>query len=91
VSPELLVERLAALGTVRDDRLHRAPHDSYEAYSRERWGFTARQADRIIARRRASLGRLAQRAARSKPPLCRLVSRPAIPTAWSAELTRLPR
>jgi hypothetical protein len=37
-----------ALLRIRDGRLYRATHDTFEAYCRDRWGMTARHADRTI-------------------------------------------
>jgi len=53
---ELVIERgLAtfyevgnALMAIRDDRLYRAAHGTFEEYCRERWGFERRQAYRLI-------------------------------------------
>ncbi|MFB4285721.1 hypothetical protein ACBJ59_61415 [Nonomuraea sp. MTCD27] len=38
-----------ALQTIRDARLYRADHPSFEAYCASRWDMTRRQADRLIA------------------------------------------
>ena len=37
-----------ALLEIRDSRLYRAEHPTFEAYCRERWGMARRQADRLI-------------------------------------------
>ena len=38
-----------ALQAIRQDRLYRATHDTFEAYCKERWGMVHRHADRLIA------------------------------------------
>ena len=42
------VEVGEALMTIRDDRLYRQQHDTFEAYCRERWGFGRTYAHRVI-------------------------------------------
>ncbi|PYE51040.1 hypothetical protein [Deinococcus yavapaiensis] len=37
-----------ALLTIRDQRLYRATHANFEAYCEERWGWSARHANRLI-------------------------------------------
>jgi hypothetical protein len=37
-----------ALSAIKDQRLYRKSHKTFEAYCREKWMFTARQADRLI-------------------------------------------
>jgi len=37
-----------ALLTIRDKRLYREEHGTFDAYCRDRWGFVRRQADRLI-------------------------------------------
>jgi hypothetical protein len=37
-----------ALSAIKDQRLYRKSHKTFEAYCREKWKFTARQADRLI-------------------------------------------
>lgn len=45
---ETFVEVGQALMAIRDGRLYKATHSSFDAYCRERWGWTSRQADRTI-------------------------------------------
>lgn len=42
------VEVGTALATVRDERLYRVAHETFEAYCRERWGFDRTYAHRVI-------------------------------------------
>src|SRR5690349_20416000 len=37
-----------ALWSIRDGRLYRATHPTFEAYCRERWGFSRQHAHRLI-------------------------------------------
>ncbi|MEH3033324.1 MAG: hypothetical protein PGN07_04610 [Aeromicrobium erythreum] len=45
---ETFVEVGQALATIRDDRLYRSTHETFEAYCRERWGMDRRHANRTI-------------------------------------------
>lgn len=38
----------AALGQIRDGKLYREQHDSFESYCRDRWNFTARRANQLM-------------------------------------------
>lgn len=42
------VEVGAALAMIREQRLYRQTHDTFELYCRERWGWTARRARQLI-------------------------------------------
>lgn len=42
------VEVGAALGFIRDSRLYRATHETFEAYCADRWGFTGRRGRQLI-------------------------------------------
>ena len=46
---ETFVEVSNALLQIRDQRLFRSSHDTFEEYCREKWKFTARQANRYIS------------------------------------------
>jgi len=45
---ETFVEVGNALLAIRDQRLYRSSHDTFEEYCRDKWKFTARQANRLI-------------------------------------------
>lgn len=38
-----------ALASVRDNRLYRATHDTFEEYAEQRWGFTKTHANRLVS------------------------------------------
>lgn len=38
-----------ALATIRENRLYRAGHETFEAYCKERWGFTSSRARQLVA------------------------------------------
>lgn len=77
-----------ALLTIRDDRLYRATHSSFEDYCRERWGFS-----RVHAHRQIEAAKLAallptgnaptsERAARELAPLLRDAGEEAVVEVW---------
>lgn len=45
---QTFIEVGAAIGTIRDRRLYRTTHDTFEAYCRERWGWSASRARQLI-------------------------------------------
>lgn len=46
---QTFVEVGAALAMIREQRLYRADHDTFEAYCEERWGWTSARARQLIA------------------------------------------
>ncbi len=46
---QTFVEVGEALGEIRDQRLYRATHRTFEEYCRDRWGFVASRARQLIA------------------------------------------
>jgi hypothetical protein len=76
-----------ALQAIRDAKLYRQEHDTFEAYCRERWGFAKSQAYRLIdaasvAARLSPIGEVPQTESQARP----LTKLPAEqqPLAWQA-------
>jgi hypothetical protein len=66
------LERAKALRTIRQHRLYRATHRTFELYCQDRWGFTRQHASRLIdfaevAENLSPIGDIPQREAHARP------------------------
>jgi hypothetical protein len=75
----------SALLAIRDGRLYREHHATFEAYCRERWGMTNRHANRLIesAGVVVNVGPMGPKSERQARPLARLPADEQ-PAAWEA-------
>lgn len=80
-----------ALWEIRDDRLYRASHTSFERYARDRWNLTARHANRLIhfAQVNAVLGPIGPAGTESQArELAPLLDRPPVMRQVWAKVSR---
>jgi hypothetical protein len=66
------LERAKALRTIRERRLYRATHTTFETYCQERWGFSRQHASRLIdhaevAENLSPIGDIPRREAHARP------------------------
>jgi uncharacterized Zn finger protein (UPF0148 family) len=81
---ETFVQVGLALAEIRDSRLYRETHGTFEDYCRERWGFTDRRARQLVAT--AGIGTMVpvenERQARELLPVLRDEDEQAVVNAW---------